>query len=68
MKKLLEEKLKAYKEQVDYIIKNQKYLIEKGENGVAKSDFNQFLKIDISVAEESAECYFEEIQELLKEM
>lgn len=60
MKKLLEEKLKAYKEQVDYIIKKQKYLIEKGEN--------EFIKIDISVAEESAECYFEEIQELLKEL
>lgn len=60
MKKLLEEKLQAYKEQVDYIIKKQKYLIEKGENG--------FIKIDILVAEESAEAYFEEIQELLKEL
>lgn len=60
MKKLLEEKLQAYKEQVDYIIKKQKYLIEKGEN--------EFIKIDILVAEESAEAYFEEIQELLKEL
>lgn len=58
MKKLLEEKLQAYKEQVDYIIKKQKYLIEDGEN--------EFIKIDISVAEESAEAYFEEIQDLLK--
>ncbi len=60
MKKLLEEKLQAYKEQVDYIIKKQKYLIEEGEN--------EFIKIDISVAEESAEAYFEEIQELLKKL
>lgn len=60
MKKLLEEKLKAYKEQVDYIIKKQKYLIEEGEN--------EFIKIDILVAEESAEAYFEEIQELLKKL
>lgn len=60
MKKLLEEKLQAYKEQVDYIIKKQKYLIEDGEN--------EFIKIDISVAEESAEAYFEEIQDLLKKL
>lgn len=60
MKKLLEEKLQAYKEQVDYIIKKQKYLIDEGEN--------EFIKIDILVAEESAEAYFEEIQELLKEL
>ena len=58
MKKLLEEKLQAYKKEMDYIIKRQKDLIEEGEN--------EFIEIDILVAEESAEAYFEEIQELLK--
>ena len=60
MKKLLEEKLQAYKKEIDYIIKRQKDLIEEGEN--------EFIEIDILVAEESAEAYFEEIQELLKKL
>lgn len=60
MKKLLEEKLQAYKKEMDYIIKRQKDLIEEGEN--------EFIEIDILVAEESAEAYFEEIQELLKKL
>lgn len=60
MKKLLEEKIQAYREQMENIIQNQNKLIKNGEN--------EFIKIDILVAKESAECYFEEIQELLKEM
>ena len=60
MKKLLEEKLQAYKKEIDYIIKRKNELIEEGEN--------EFIEIDISVAEESAEAYFEEIQELLKKL
>ena len=60
MKKLLEEKLQAYKKEMDYIMKRQKDLIEEGEN--------EFIEIDILVAEESAEAYFEEIQELLKKL
>ena len=60
MKKLLEEKLQAYKKEMDYIIKRQKDLIEEEEN--------EFIEIDILVAEESAEAYFEEIQELLKKL
>lgn len=60
MKKLLEEKLQAYKKEMDYIIKRQKDLIEEGEN--------EFIEVDILVAEESAEAYFEEIQELLKKL
>ena len=54
MKKLLEEKLQAYKEQVDDIC--------------VVVPLREFIKIDISVAEESAEAYFEEIQELLKKL
>ena len=60
MKKLLEEKLQAYKEQMENIIQNQNELIKDGEN--------EFIKIDILVAKESAERYFEEIQELLKKL